>query len=154
MGRGLCVVGVPVVLILAALGCAAEPDDLSGVWEATLTLTRDDREQTVPLALRLRQTGHALSGELQARRAGRGPGRFPGTFPGRRFEITEGLASAEQVFFHARAFLPIGTATLVFHGRVETDRLAGEVTVDVRTTEGEAELAGRLVARRRAPEEP
>ena len=135
------------LLLLAALlpGCGSEPGDLTGLWEGTLTVVRNERPERIPVDLRLQQTGHTLSGYLQAREAA----GERGSFPGRRFDLTEGLATEEQIFFHARALLAIGTATVVFHGEVRGDGLEGEATVDLSTTEGEATLPGELALKRR-----
>lgn len=139
------------LLWVAALlpGCGSEPEDLTGLWEGTLTVIRNERPERIPVDLRLQQTGPTLSGYLQAREMAAGRG----SFPGRRFDLTEGLATKEEIFFHARAQLAIGTATVVFHGEVGGDRLDGEATVDLSTTEGEATLPGELTLER-AEEHP
>lgn len=133
---------VPAVLIP---GCTAAPEDLTGLWGGTLTLVRDGRSQRIAVDLRLQQTGPTLGGYLQARDV---TGER-GSFPGRRFDLTQGLASEGKVFFHARTLLAIGTATVVFQGEIQGDRLDGEATVDLSTTEGEVTLPGELTVRRR-----
>lgn len=134
-------------LLLAVLlsGCTADPEDLTGMWGGALTLVRDDRSERIPVDLRLQQNGPTLGGYLQAREV-TGARR---SFPGRRFDLTEGLASEGKVFFHARTQLATGTATVVFHGEVQGDRLDGEATVDLSTTEGEVTLPGELTVQRR-----
>lgn len=119
---------------------------VAGEWEGILGMIRDGRRQEVAMTAELMQSGPHLSGQLSARgarQAGEG-------FEGRGFEILEGLASEEEVFFFARAFLPTGTATIEFHGQLADQgrTLSGPATVDVSTTGGSALVEGDLTLRR------
>lgn len=140
-------------LLLACPRAAAPPaaDDLGGRWSGELTFTQGNRERALPVVVELEQTGHRLSGFLQATQATETVGE-PGSMSGRRFDLVEGLAADGEVFFHARTMLPIGTATVFFSGSVtghaDGSRLSGEARIDLSTTEGKAELPGRLAVER------
>lgn len=175
---------LPLLLFLALsawglVGCSSRQGDdlgddlpeIAGAWEGRLTVIHNGRERDLPVTLVLHRDGHTLTGDLQAETPGLGAGAGPGgteldrsgargSLAGRRFELTQGLAAEGQVFFHARAWMPIGAATLVFHGTVDmvdavdtgdedigSRRLEGAVEVDVSTTEGSLHLPGRLEAR-------
>lgn len=156
MRQGSCVESVKpsrllgiALLIVGLAGCdgaGTRNGAVAGEWEGILGMVRDGRRQEVAMTAELVQRGPHLSGQLSAR----GDRQAGESFTGRSFEILEGLAGEDEVFFFARAFLPTGTATIQFHGTLERDghTLSGPAEVDVSTTGGQALVEGDLTLSR------
>lgn len=132
------------ILLLLVIACTPE-STVTGVWEGPIRLTGPGPTGgNGGVQLVVQSHDHRLRGSFIWANGTQDLEPLSNV----PFEIAEGVATDEEVFFVANRLLPNGDARIRLDGTIRGDRLEAEIEIRVTSTRGETIQTGRVDLRR------